>query len=892
MASSALPLIPWHRRLEARVLLGATLIAAASLVAVLAATNRVVTNYALQRSNEELLATRAAFDRLVDSRVQFASNETRLVVELPMFRVPLTNPRVAADAPTINDMAEDYCRKLDANFCVVTDAGGVWIGQTDTARPHGSAGAIAAAIATAKAGHSARDIVTLDDGLFLIVAEPAAFAEEVLGTLTAAYRLDDAEARALALVTHCDVSFVCADGRLCASSLPAEPRAALASLLDDDRSAVGGVDATLRTLGGTAYVGGVYPLRAFGGVERQPATLVLLQDWTPTQRALARVRSVLLWMGLLTFGVALGCTLVFSHRLTRPLRDLASVADTVASGDWAGRVPEEGPAEARAMAEAFNQMTVTLRHWHEEAKIRAEELYDSYQRFRSVTDSANDAIISVNSRGEIVFWNPRAQAVFGYEEREALGQSVIFLVPGRDRQAGAEEVASLLSGQSPWVGSMVELCGQRRDGTEVSLELSLSTWKTGHEVFYTGVIRDITDRQQAAAVLREREDELRQAQKMEAVGRLAGGIAHDFNNLLTAIIGYADLVLEKLPPDDARRENVQEIEKAGRSAASLTRELLAFSRKQVLQPVVLDLNHVVSDTENLLRRLVGEDVEVAFEPSPSLGAVRADRSQVEQVLLNLAANARDAMPDGGRLTIRTSMVTDRPKDGWGAPDLPGHHVVLTVRDTGQGMTPQVRARVFEPFFTTKDPGRGTGLGLATVYGIIRQSGGQIWVESEPGQGATFYVALPATDARAKAPAATSRRIEVPGRGSETVLLVEDNAAVRKLAREALERYGYRVLEAENGQDALRIAAAHIEEISLVLTDLVMPLMGGRELATRLRARRRSLKIIFTSGHASDPSAREGLNEAWATFVRKPFTPAVLGRTVREVLDAPTVDSAT
>jgi PAS domain S-box-containing protein len=875
--------IAWHRRFEARVLLAVTLVAGVSLLTVLAATNRVVTNYSLQRSNDDLRDTRAAFDRLVDSRAQFAAKQTRLVVELPMFRVPLTNPSVAADAPTIDNMAEDYCRKLDARFCVVTDAGGSWIGRTAGARERDSSPALTRAIASAKAGHSAREIATLDDGLFLIISEPAAFAEEVLGTLTAAYHLNDAEARALALVTHCDVSFVCADGRLCASSLPSGPRADLAAMLDANRSTVGVVDATLRELGGISYVGGVYPLRAGGDVDRK-ATLVLLQDWTPTERALARIRSVLLGVGLLSFGIAIAGTLAFSRRMTRPLRDLAVVAKSVAAGDWAGRVPVEGPAEARTMAETFNQMTVTLRHWHEEAKIRAEELYDSYQRFRSVTDSANDAIISVNGRGEIVFWNPRAHAVFGYEEREAIGQSVMFLVPPRDQHAYAEEFANLLSGHSPWIGNMVELHGRRKDGSDVPLELSLSTWKTGHDVFYTGVIRDITDRRQAAAMLRQRDDELRHAQKMEAVGRLAGGIAHDFNNLLTAIVGYAELVLEKLPADDDRRGNVQEIEKAGRSAAALTRELLAFSRKQVLQPVVLSINDVVRETENLMRRLVGEDVEVVLDLAPDLALVRADRSQIEQVLLNLAANARDAMPDGGCLTIGTQ-ATDGVTGHAAAPCLTGQHVVMTVRDKGQGMTPQVRARVFEPFFTTKDAGKGTGLGLSTVYGIVTQSGGQVWVESELGHGATFYVALPVTDAPAKPAGPAIVRLEVPQRGSETVLLVEDNAAVRSLATEALTRYGYRVLQAENGQDALRVAADRLDEISIVVTDLVMPIMGGRELATRLRARRRSLKIIFTSGHASDPSAREGLNQPWATFIRKPFTPAVLGKTVREVLDA-------
>jgi PAS domain S-box-containing protein len=520
------------------------------------------------------------------------------------------------------------------------------------------------------------------------------------------------------------------------------------------------------------------------------------------------------------------------------------------------------------MAESFNHMTVTLSHWHEEATSQAARLRESNERFRSVTDSAQDAIISVNSRGEIVFWNLRAQAVFGYDEREASGRELTQLISKSDREQHADQIARLWTSESPWMGRTVELHVVSRDGREVPVELSLSTWTAGNEAFYTLLIRDITERRQSAEALRQREDELRHAQKMEAVGRLAGGIAHDFNNLLTGILGYADLILEGLPPGSRIRNDVEGIRKAGRSAAALTRELLAFSRKQVVQPTVLDLNEVVRGTEGLLRRLIGADTLLILHLGDDVKSVKADRSQIEQVLLNLATNARDAMPDGGTLTIRT--------------DNAEPHVTIAVSDTGHGMISEVRSHIFEPFFTTKEPGKGTGLGLSTVYGIITQAGGYIHVDSEPGKGATFTVGLPAVEAVVARPDTVSDIGDRSLHGSETVLLVEDNASVRALARETLTRYGYRVLEAENGQAALDVAAANLNSLSLVVTDVVMPVMGGRELATRLKTLRQGLKVLFTSGYANG-SVRQEIPAAF--FLQKPFTPAALGRKVRELLDA-------
>jgi PAS domain S-box-containing protein len=538
-------------------------------------------------------------------------------------------------------------------------------------------------------------------------------------------------------------------------------------------------------------------------------------------------------------------------------------------------VRSTGPVEARHLADAFNRMADWLVHWQDALEARTAELNVAYRRFRAITDSASDAIVSIDARGRIVFWNPRAAAVFGYSDAEAVGQHVDMLVPDELRQDCASALERLVDGDTEWLGRAFEAMALCRDGTRVAVEVSISGWSNDAEVFYTGIIRDMTERRQAADALKQREDQLRQAQKMEAVGRLAGGVAHDFNNLLTAILGYADLLLEQLPEDNAVRSRVVEIQKAGRTAASLTRDLLAFSRKQVLQPVVLDMNAVIRNDQSLLRRLVGEDVNIDVTLDPTVGLVKADPGQMSQVLLNLVVNARDAMPDGGRLTIETHKVQDADSTA---------EVLLTVGDTGRGMTESVRAHIFEPFFTTKPVGHGTGLGLATVYGIVQQSGGRIWVNSTPGMGTTFAIAFPAVEGDLVPEVTPDRPPDVGRRASESILLVEDNEVVRTMAREALAAEGYRVVEASNGAEALRAAADGLGDIAIVVTDVVMPVMGGRELVLKLRSMRPDIKVIFTSGYASDPNTAEHARSSGAAFIQKPFVPSVLRRTVREVLD--------
>jgi signal transduction histidine kinase/CheY-like chemotaxis protein len=391
------------------------------------------------------------------------------------------------------------------------------------------------------------------------------------------------------------------------------------------------------------------------------------------------------------------------------------------------------------------------------------------------------------------------------------------------------------------------------------------------------------------AALAEREHEkgeqLRQAQKMEAVGRLAGGVAHDFNNLLTAINGYSDLTLRSLEPKNPLRPRIEEIKKAGERAASLTRQLLAFSRKQMLQPRVLDLNTIIAEVDKMLRRLIGEDVLLEARLEPSLGQVKADPGQIEQILMNLVVNARDALPVGGHITIGTrNRYLDRTHIKGQEVVKPGHYVVLSVSDDGCGMDSQTQKKIFEPFFTTKEFGKGTGLGLSTVYGIVKQSEGSIWVYSELGKGTTFNIYLPRVDDVAAHEEIVEMKQPVAS-GRETVLLVEDEPMVRALAREVLEQYGYTVICAADGQEGLDICKAFAGRIDLIITDVVMPRMSGREMAESVVSVRPDARILYMSGFTDDAIVRHGMLDEDFPFIQKPFSPEALASKARELLDA-------
>ncbi len=477
----------------------------------------------------------------------------------------------------------------------------------------------------------------------------------------------------------------------------------------------------------------------------------------------------------------------------------------------------------------------------------------------------------------IIYANPAFERLTGYTRGEVIGRNGRML-QGRDTDPTA--LAELRRAVREGRACTVELLNYKKDGTPFWNELSVSPVRDGEGrlTHFVGVQTDVTAR-------RRLEEQYRQSQKMEVVGRLAGGIAHDFNNLLTVINGYGEVVMCALKPGDQTRELVGEMVKAGERAASLTRQLLAFSRQQMMTPRVLNLNTVVTDMEKMLRRVIGEDIDLEARLQPGLNPVKADPGQIEQVILNLAVNARDAMPRGGKLTVETRNVElEGDCAGSSAGLAPGNYVLLAVSDTGVGMPPDVRARVFEPFYTTKGPGKGTGLGLATVHGIISQSGGRVEVYSEPGHGTTFKIYLP----RTSGPAPTGKShagTQAPApKGSETVLLAEDEDSVRALSHQILQSSGYNVLVAADGESALRVVEQETGPIHLLVSDVVMPGMGGRQLVERLQDAHPEMRVLYLSGYADDAVIRHGVLEAEVNFLQKPFSGTALARKVREVLD--------
>jgi two-component system cell cycle sensor histidine kinase/response regulator CckA len=477
----------------------------------------------------------------------------------------------------------------------------------------------------------------------------------------------------------------------------------------------------------------------------------------------------------------------------------------------------------------------------------------------------------------IVDWNPTAQRIFGYTKEEVLGKGPPHeqFVPRSFWEKGQDLRGRIQAGDMQAHSINENLT---KDGRKLTCEW-FNTPLMDAQGKFAGLIclvQDLTERKTLEA-------QFQQAQKMEAVGQLAGGVAHDFNNLLTIISGYSEILLSKMEPEDPTRESVLAISEAGQRAASLTRQLLAFSRKSVLEPKVLDLNVVVRETEKLLRRLIGEDILLAVVLDLTISRVKVDPGQLGQVLINLAVNARDAMPKGGKLTVETRNVELDQEYARLRPEIePGQYVLLSISDTGSGMTPAVKAHLFEPFFTTKGVGAGTGLGLAVVQGIVKQSGGHVEVYSEPDSGTTFKIYLPAAEEEISAP----RGIEAgdAGRGSETVLLVEDEDGVRGLAVLVLQTYGYQVLAAVNGKEALRLVEKHRGGIDVLVTDVVMPGMGGPDLAEALRSRFPLMKVLFSSGYTDDAVVRHGLLREKVAFLQKPYTPLTLVRKVRRVLD--------
>jgi len=527
-------------------------------------------------------------------------------------------------------------------------------------------------------------------------------------------------------------------------------------------------------------------------------------------------------------------------------------------------------------------MDLTERHRAEETLRLSEE------KLRAAFEHAATGMALVAADGRCLQVNPALCRLVGYREDELLGMSLQGIMHPDEVHSDRDLMRQLLAIDPP--ASVREVRCLHRSGAALWVTWSASQVRdaAGDPLYLVCQLQDVTGRKLAEEKQAKAEEALHRSQKLEAIGRLAGGVAHDFNNVLGVITGHGELARKEIPEGHPSRRRLEHMLQAAERAAGLTRQLLAFSRKQVQQPRLLDLNTVAADLQNMFERILGEDIESEVRPGAGLGLVNADPTQIEQVLLNLIVNARDAMPKGGRLTIETANAElDDAYATAHPPALAGRFVMLAISDSGTGMDAETQQRAFEPFFTTKPRGEGTGLGLATVYGIVKQSGGYIWLYSEPGRGTTFKVYLPrvdevahATDAVQPAPAAP-----VPC-GDETLLLVEDSAALREMILEVLEQHGYKVLPAGHGEQALEVLRAHAGAVDLLLTDVVMPKLGGKDLADQVRVLRPGIRVVYMSGYTEGAISRSGILADGVALLEKPFTSDRLIRAVREALDRP------
>jgi PAS domain S-box-containing protein len=647
--------------------------------------------------------------------------------------------------------------------------------------------------------------------------------------------------------------------------------------------------------------------------ENQPSILVALTDLTERKRAGQQLRESEERFRLLVEGVALHAILMLD--LHGNIQSWSNGAERIAGykaeeiigkpssilftpEDIATEMPQQElqkAAQGKVEVEGWRVRKNGSRFWANGslsalydgdgqvqgfAKIIRDmtEQHQTAELLRSVLDHTLDGTISIDERGTVSLFNRAAERIFQYPASDVVGRNIKMLMPEPFHSEHDRYLTNYLNtGVAKIIGIGREVEGRRKDGSTFPLDLAVTEFELEKKRYFLGSVRDISERKKL-------EEQYRQAQKMEAVGQLAGGVAHDFNNLITIISGYSEILLSRMQSGEPMRAMVKAIGEAGGRAASLTRQLLAFSRQTVLESRVLDLNEVVRETEKMLRRLIGEDIVLTAVLDSKISRVRVDPGHLDQVLMNLSVNARDAMPKGGRLTLETRNVDlDEQYADMHVDVRAGRYVLLAVTDSGCGMTPETQARIFEPFYTTKGIGKGTGLGLSVVFGIVKQSGGHVEVYSEPNVGTTFKLYFPAIEQQADTAKSQDENGDV--RGSETVLLVEDEDGVRGLALLVLQTLGYTVLAAMDGKDALRVVDRHRGPIDLLLTDVVMPGMDGRDVAEALQPRFPQMKVLFTSGYTDDAVVRHGILQAEVAFIQKPYSTQALAKKVRQVLDS-------
>jgi len=596
-------------------------------------------------------------------------------------------------------------------------------------------------------------------------------------------------------------------------------------------------------------------------------TITLYDDMRHIEAARRLAAIILVTVMVIVLSIAYLLASKLQGLISRPVLDLAAVSRRISeSRDYSLRARKRSSDELGRLVESFNDMLSQIER-------RDKALRGSEERFHTLVDQAVDAFFLHDMDGRLIDVNQQACDSLGYSRDELLALRISDLEGRPDTGENQEDVWDNL----PAEPVTIEVDHRRKDGTVFPVEVRLGMLELDNQTFIMRLARDVTDRQQL-------QEQFLHAQKMEAIGRLSGGVAHDFNNLLSAILGYSELILMDMPDDSPVKENVEAIYAAGKRATGLVRQLLAFSRKQVLEIKATNLNTVVNDLLKLLGRLIGEDIELVFHAQSQVGIILADSIQVEQVLMNLAVNARDAMPRGGRLIIETQDVYLDEEYARHHPDVkPGPYVMLAVTDTGIGMTKEVQEKIFEPFFTTKVEGKGTGLGLATIYGIIRQHKGHMHVYSESGKGTTFKIYFPQIEKTVDQKASDKKKRAVP-EGMETILVVDDEPSILKLVVDSLQPLGYKLMEAGDGEEALEICKTAGNEIDLLLTDVVMPGMSGRELVDAVKQILPEMKVVFMSGYTDDVVIRQGVLEPGVHYLNKPLVPSELAIKLRNVLD--------
>jgi PAS domain S-box-containing protein len=782
------------------------------------------------------------------------------------------------DPRPLMDVMNELYPQLGADIFVVTDSRGMVLYRANAPSERGDIH-LAWGMDEALTGQAIVSAARGPLGLGIRALTPVYHEGDFKGVVIVGDRLWDKFAQRIAAATHTAISFGL-DAEILASSLPPAQK----NLINPSTMSQSVMEKTaLFHLDYGHNLSFLYaPLR----VEDEVLCLVINSDLTQTSQLLSQKQrqlySSFLPIFLAVVGLGSGLTLYIIRPLKRLQRLTINEIKEYTSEDlsWQGR-----GNEIQTLSQAFALLLSAI-HQHIDGLQQAQETIRKGERFLAgIFDSIQDGLVILDMDLNIIGINPAAERWFA-EAMPLVGKKCYAAFHGRERPC--EPCPSLQAMATGEASHLVLLNPSTSLGVPIWVELYTFPMVDPASGEITGVIeyfRDITARKKTEEALQRSEEQLRQAQKIEAVGRLAGGVAHDFNNMLTAIGGYCELLIDDLEAADPHRQDVAEIKKAADRAASLTRQLLAFSRKQIIQPKPLNLNEVISNLDKMLRRLLREDIILLTLPAAELGLVMADPGQIEQVILNLALNSRDAMPQGGKLTIETGDVElDAQYAGRHLEVQPGSYVLLAVSDTGIGLIEESRERIFEPFFTTKEQGKGTGLGLSVVYGIVKQSGGHIWVYSEPGQGTTFKIYLPRIG-QALEPASLPSRPASQAHGAETILMVEDEEVVRQVTRKMLETKGYKVLEAAGGPAALALSEQHRGAIQLLLTDVLMPEMSGKDLAKRLARRRPETRVLFMSGHTENSIVHHGVLKSGVAFIQKPFRLEALGQKVREVLDA-------